>query len=433
MSFIVSLMTMLDSMEGDAITVHRERCISVRNRNAHCLRCVEVCTSKAIACRDNEFELDSRRCIGCGTCVTACPTCALEMKNPSDEKLAWRIREVAAATDGRPVIACEPAMRILSAQTGKQGGGILGRRRKKAGAVCDTSRVCELPCLGRIDESVLVDLAAQGISEVALVCASCDRCQHATGGALMREVVQSVRSLLEAFGSTMTINIVSKFPEQALVVLSGAGRVDGPLVAQKGEALSDQEGGLSRRDFFKSLKDGSLRTIAAADSGAQASPDATAEETEVFSHLRAGADGTLPQFIPSRHVRVARSLARIGEPVAEEIEARTSGSVLIDTQRCDSCRMCAVFCPTGALSKTDEDNRYGVIYRASICVRCRLCEQICPHAAITVGTRVSVEQFLGKKSVCYRMKAPQWTPNQPDSMFEKMRLVIGADKEMCMF
>jgi Fe-S-cluster-containing hydrogenase component 2 len=432
MSFITGLMTMLDSMEGDAIIVHRERCVSVRNRNARCLRCAEVCTSKAIAYHDAGFELDSHRCIGCGTCVTACPTGALEMRSPSDSDLMRRLREVTVATDGHPVIACEPAVRAITTPAEKRRVGLGGMRRKKASVTCDTSRVCELPCLGRLDESVLVAAAAQEVGELTLVCASCDTCQHATGGALTREVAQSARVLLEAFGSTMTISLSAKFPEQALVAPPNTGKAGGLFAAQKDGASSDQAGGLSRRDFFKSLKDGSLQTIAAAAPGTQAPPEASREAAEVFFCLRVGTDGTLPRLIPSRRMRVARLLARIGEPTVKEIETRTSGSVLIDTQRCNSCRMCAVFCPTGALSKADEDDRYGVIYRASACVRCRLCEQICPRAAITVNARVPVEQFLGKKAVCYRMKAPQWTPNRPDSLFEKMRQVIGPDKEMCM-
>lgn len=429
MSFITGLMTMLDSMESDAIIVHRERCVCIRNRNVRCLRCVEVCTSKAIAYHDEGFELDSRRCIGCGTCVTACPTGAIEMKSPSDEELARRVREVMTATGGHPVIACEPAVRAVEAGVDRRRVGRGDKRQKRASVAYDTGCVCELPCLGRLDESVLVAFAAQGAEDVTLVCVSCDSCQHATGGALMREVVQSARTLLEAFGLTMAIEIVSEFPEQVRAERSDAGRAGGLLSARKSELSSDQEGGLSRRDFFQSLRDGSLRTIAAADPGAQASPDMT----EIFSQLKVDADGSLPRFLPARRMRLVHLLERIGEPMVEEVEIRTSGLVLIDTQRCDSCRMCAAFCPTGALSKTETGGRPGVIYRASICVRCRLCEQICPRAAIMVGARVPIEQFLGRKAICYRMKEPQWEPNRPDSMFEKMRSIIGSDKEMCMF
>ncbi len=49
MSLINGLLALLGEIESDAIAVHEERCISVRNRNADCLRCVEACTSGALA------------------------------------------------------------------------------------------------------------------------------------------------------------------------------------------------------------------------------------------------------------------------------------------------------------------------------------------------------------------------------------------------
>lgn len=74
MSLINGLLALLGEIESDAIAVHEERCISVRNRNADCLRCVEACTSGALAYRAGELLVEPERCIGCGTCATACPT-----------------------------------------------------------------------------------------------------------------------------------------------------------------------------------------------------------------------------------------------------------------------------------------------------------------------------------------------------------------------
>ena len=78
MSLINGLLALLGEIESDAIAVHEERCISVRNRNADCLRCVEACTSGALAYRAGELLVEPERCIGCGTCATVCPTSALE-------------------------------------------------------------------------------------------------------------------------------------------------------------------------------------------------------------------------------------------------------------------------------------------------------------------------------------------------------------------
>ena len=48
MSLINGLLALLGEIESDAIAVHEERCISVRNRNADCLRCVEAARKSVV-------------------------------------------------------------------------------------------------------------------------------------------------------------------------------------------------------------------------------------------------------------------------------------------------------------------------------------------------------------------------------------------------
>ena len=76
------------SMRADAIRVRQDRCAKVRNRNVACLKCAEACTSGCISIVDDELVIDSDKCVGCGTCATVCPTCALESVNPTDAEQA---------------------------------------------------------------------------------------------------------------------------------------------------------------------------------------------------------------------------------------------------------------------------------------------------------------------------------------------------------
>ena len=72
------------AVDSGAIRVHRERCAKVRNRNVDCLKCAAACTSGCISLEDGELVIDASKCVGCGTCATVCPTCALESLYPSD-------------------------------------------------------------------------------------------------------------------------------------------------------------------------------------------------------------------------------------------------------------------------------------------------------------------------------------------------------------
>lgn len=422
MSIIESLVAMLGSIESDRIAVHTERCIAVRNRNADCLRCVDACTSGALAYRGNELAVEPDRCIGCGTCATACPTCAIEISAPSDEDLTASIKRAIVGSKGHPVIACETALAAASARAAKGGAGS-GRRRARGSAVADDAQIVEVVCLGRIDESALVGIAAYRAHEATLVCGACESCPHEPGGTMIRSVVESARNLLGAFGSTMPLSLVGELPERVMV--DGAKRADAACGAAKG--------GVSRRDFLRAAKDGSKEAAADAVSHGIAARLGEVDDEAPVAYRKVGADGTLSHFVPSRRVRLYNYLKHVGEPVADMVDSRVIGAMAIDAERCSSCRMCAVFCPTGAIAKLDEGDAFGIVHRPSACVQCRLCESICPEHAIEVSGSVPVAQFMGKQAVCYAMKKPAWEPNRPASAFDKVHAMLGDDLEMCMF
>ena len=417
MSIIESLMAMLGSMDSEKISVHEERCISVRNRNADCMRCVQACTSGAIAYRDNELAVEPEQCIGCGTCATACPTSAIEICTPSDEELTDAIKRAIVGSKGHPIIACERAL----ANAARSCEADRGRRHRRAETVPDPGQIVEVACLGRIDESALVGIAAYKAFDVTLVCGACESCPYEPGGAMVRAVIESASSLLAAFGSTMPIELVDELPERAMAQAALAG----------GSASAG--GGVSRRDFLRSAKDGSAHAANEAVAREVATRLGETEEPAGAAYRKVGASGTLSQFVPSRRVRLYNYLKHVGEPVADAVDSRVIGAVTIDAERCSSCRMCAVFCPTGALAKLDEGDVFGMVHRPSACMQCRLCERICPEDAIEVTSSVPIEQFMGREAVCFGMKKPDWEPNRPSSMYDKVHTMLGDDLEMCMF
>lgn len=90
----------------------RTRPISVHNRNADCLRCVEACTSgRAGITRAGEGELlvEPKPCyIGSvGTCIRR--ALHSELRNPTDAELTAQLKHSIVAT-GHPVIVCEQAL-----------------------------------------------------------------------------------------------------------------------------------------------------------------------------------------------------------------------------------------------------------------------------------------------------------------------------------
>ncbi len=419
MPSIEGVINLLGKLEGERIAVREERCVAVRNRNADCLRCAAACTTGAISCADNELAIEPERCIGCGSCATACPTCAIELKEPDDGQFMKRAKAVVAATWGRPTFACERALSSADAAARSELSAF-ERARRRGQVPYDEACVCRVPCLGRLDEAVLTGMAAYGCFETTLVRADCASCPHAPGGALAGEVAASARSLLASYGNEMPIAFSTELPERA------RGWHD-PAFAP----------GMDRRAFFKAA--GETARGAAEERAAGRLADlagggtANAEERPRPAYRKVDrATGALPQFVPTRRVRTFNYLKHLGEPVQPEITSRIVGAVSIDGETCTSCRMCAVFCPVGAIRSEDE-RFFGVVHRPSLCVQCRLCEDVCPTGALTVSATVPAEEFAGRKAVAYRMKEPAWKPNRPDSMFNKIHALIGEDLEMCSF
>lgn len=333
-----SVVGVLTAVDGAAIAVHQERCAKVRNRNVACSRCAEACTSGCIALVDERLTVDAARCVGCGTCATVCPTCALEARNPTDAEL---LDACAAARCGdEVVVVCEPM-------------------RRAAAGLLDESRVACVVCAGRVDESLVSGLAVRGVSRVRVACGICARCAQQRGLETARLVAATANELLAAWGSVTRTSVVEGVPACALV---------------EGVSPDDAERALAAY-FAESRGNEPLRATA---------PDDDRPAVPASAPLpRVMRDGTLPHFVPDRRERLLDDLAQLGEPQVDSVAARLWGCVVIDGAKCSSCRMCATFCPTGALRKFDfDDGTFGIDHYPGECVKCGSCRDVCPDEAI---------------------------------------------------
>ncbi|MBS5450715.1 MAG: 4Fe-4S binding protein [Coriobacteriia bacterium] len=393
----------LEALTGPGITVHQGRCVEVRNRHTTCRLCADACTSGAISFDGGCLAVDASRCIACGTCATVCPTCAIESTDPTDDELLAGCVAAAQANEGRATIACARTLVDVSDRY-------------------DPDRVACVTCLGRVDESLLAGLAAAGVAGVTLVGAGCDACEHARGREVCDEVVASADALLRTWGRELPVSFAEELPADALLAedACGAGVFD------------PRRAGVMRRARAAELgvRAAMAEREPAADEASQAA-DASAEKPVPASAvLKVGRDGTLPHHVPTRRGRLLEALAGIGEPAEEPVATRLWASVFIDTERCGSCRLCAVFCPTGALRKFDDRRTatFGVEHEPGKCVKCHCCEDVCPERAITIVDEVYPSDLSSGHTERFEMRPRDIEPGRPDAVVKRMRNLLSASQ-----
>lgn len=475
MSGPANIIGVLDGVASSCVAVNQTRCAKVRNRNVACLKCAQACTSGCIALVDGELRIDASKCVGCGTCATVCPTCALEARNPTDAELLAACRE--RVRGGSVTIACKLLLEAL-------------------GPLADAGACAQVVCTGRVDESLLVQLAADGCTQVNIACGQCQRCRQEQGLETTQMVVDNARTLLQAWGCACSFDI--RFPSELL--LGGATPLDAkaaeeaffslmrgnapvnplppepalrhssaegdPNAPGTGSACGDpntaggddcaagtrEQGGCEGAAAVmgggapNAAPSSSLGAEGAGEGhGAQGTApqpltgEALEEALGTFfkkrvkvrtqsSLLKVMKDGTLPHFLPDRRERLLNALAQLGEPRVDSLQTRLWGCVVIDATKCSSCQMCATFCPTGAISKyRDEDGTFGVTHFPGDCVKCGSCRDICKEGAVMLLDSVARSYLLDGVVHRYimRPRAVELGPHQmKDTMQQYMDIPI---------
>lgn len=357
------IMEMMNALETKAVITLPTRCVAVRNRNSHCRRCADVCFADAITIEKNELTIDAGACVACGCCIAVCPTQALVSTDPMEEELAHVVAQTVPLTEGTAVIACA---RMAARQTG------------------DPDKYAVVPCLGRMDEQLLVDLASRGVDTV-LVDGTCATCKYRAAVPAIDDTVESARTLLETVGSTAAITRTSQWPASVQVAdlrkAVGAARRD--FFTQSGHYAKDVAKSAAEKMVSDKLKQLKLQK----------------EEASLREKLgvKSGA-GKMPTIDAPRNMAILNAMSSIGEPVEPEMFTRIFGDVEIDNEKCSGCNMCVMFCPTDALRKgydqpEDEDMQY-LEFSMADCTQCNLCADACLKKCLEVIPMVDTAELF---------------------------------------
>lgn len=334
------------------IVVHNEYCLHTRHQRSRCLQCSSICPTGAISFHDG-LVFAAEKCVGCGACASVCPSGALSAARPSNEELRSQVA-CHVAHLGAVAFACET---YLTAHPR------------------DRSRVVALPCVARLDESILVEAALSGASTIALLTTACAGCPRGGLGGLAETMVDTARRLLERWNNPAVLVLTEELPDQP--------SLPAPLVP---DALSS----LSRRAFFSILRE------------RKTNPDRPVqpETTPVALGRRCDNPNARPNFadqpkaVPER-LRLVVDALRRPKPTPQPalFESRLWGDVTV-TAACRGCAACAETCPTSALTAREQDGLWALSFETARCTQCGLCRDVCFAQAVTLAPSVSLEAVL---------------------------------------
>ncbi|MEE9583578.1 MAG: 4Fe-4S binding protein [Dehalococcoidales bacterium] len=299
----------------------------LRHKKSSCRLCLKSCPTNAISFGES-LEIDSSLCHGCGLCANVCPTSVFELKDLPYESLLARVRK-----GGMVEFACS----------------LLPQGQ-------DSLRV---PCLGYLDEAVLIATIGCGAQEVSLNFAECRRCENKSGLRVAAKSLRQANRTLALLGIPKRISATAKEP-------SGSH-------SPEGSELS------SRREFFSYLKEGARGMVTSAIDGAT-SDRKTSARVKV----------TLEPKLPKKRSLLLEYIKALSPPPSDRAKADGLPFAQVEiSERCDGCGMCTTFCPTGALKSHDQGDRQVIDFNPGYCLACSLCSDICPEGAIAYSAHIN--------------------------------------------
>lgn len=374
--------------EATLALLHEERCLPERDLGASCARCADACPVDAIELAGSVLvggaigygsvektgstgpRIDEEACVRCGRCVTACPTGALLAAPPYDDEA---LAEEAARVGRACAEACEPqAAPATETETDAARKAVtcgFACERAARAARIDAARVAVLPCLGWVDEALVVHAACAGAERVVLLAAPCASCEHAAAAAALPQIAAEAQRILDTWGITCEVVYASQ----------GAAGLAAPLD-------TDAAGEVSRRGLFAQAR----------SAVAEAATETAKTQLDVFVGKQA--EDIAREVEPDcRRWQLLDDLHAAGLPADDVVVPRSlAPRVDIDESACSGCALCAEFCPTDALRKAGKTTggRTLLEFDAALCRDCGTCTDTCRYGAISRDEALTVAELF---------------------------------------
>ncbi|PWB62949.1 MAG: hypothetical protein C3F16_05810 [Betaproteobacteria bacterium] len=301
-------------------------CAHSRSGIEGCSKCIDVCSTEAIAADGDHVSVDAHLCMGCGACASVCPSGAMSFQFPRVSRRGEQLKSLLAAyreAGGRD--AC------IVFHNGTDGRDLLARAAAAGGGLPARAIPLESWHVASVGVDVLLGAVALGANQVVVIAAG-------------SEAPEYHASLSEQMALAQTIVSALGFAGRHFVLLE-----------------TNDAGELS----------------AAMEALAPAAVPAVAAAFALSDDKRTAVEFALDHLAKHSPAPVAEIALPAGSPW---------GEVLVDKEKCTLCLSCAGACPESALMDGGESPMLRFLERN--CVQCGLCERTCPEDAITLRPRL---------------------------------------------
>lgn len=345
------------------IDIYPKQCSRNRNRNSSCQKCVEVCPTRVLSA-DFASQIDLLGCTACGLCASVCPNGVFELKNPTDQQLLSQIG-LCLKENSELIFICDK---------------IQPTSEENSGQSLYLNQAIKVSCLGRLNEAILVGSAALGASIIWLNNSQCENCEVRSGAAVIEEMVRASQQILEIFNSPAKIIKSPEPPDRIKNLLT------------KKQPTIEEISQYSRRDFLTKFRKSALATgTFLIESSLPIDFGKTKSEEPALKYR-----------LPTKRIlliKAIRELAALSqkknEPFKKVVPAKDLPFYQIEiNNKCSVCGLCALFCPTKALVKTDDEEQGSIGFNLAYCTRCDLCKLMCLDNAIAYRDTLNPEWLL---------------------------------------
>ena len=354
-------------------------CAAGESGQQGCTACVDACPHDAVdRPHVDEVEFDEVACMNCGACTSSCPTGAVQLREPSNRRIA---REVEALLDAE-----------------RAGGGWLFDRETAGIETPVVAFVCS-------------EYAADALREYGR--------QSAAGEGLSYAPVLPVRvNCTDTVGEAHAMHALAAGADGVAIVGCGSSCLhSGPdpkaeLVERLNRATTDL--GLGERVTFLAPEQGEPESFVADLDGfvdglaATPVPTGDYESTGVVRE-----DKPNPEY--NSHdwtLESVRAIVAHATPERDVIRGLKDFGRMEVSEACNLTPTCSTLCPTDAIRRTGEGD---LQFNHEDCVNCKLCETGCPETAITM------HDGLDLASLPENRDGEQWETVHEGEMLECVR------------